>query len=318
MTHFNILISSATNNLNEINNTHFKNIINELKHIEDYLQKKNDELKVRENTIIVKEIELETKLLEITDFKKVSVYKSLSDQVLQKDLEINILIRKLKRSNSKLEKNKTSIISNTKVLDTMNSNLIKGLNTIELIINNSDSNQLESTELINDTSIESTNNKVSLTNNESVELIDDESVESIDNKSVKSMNNESDKLTDNKSVESMNNDSGKLIDNESVESMNNDSGKLIDNESSELIDNESSELIDNKLINSSQLTEELSNKPINIEIEFFEEEINGKSYYFSSDNLVYKKLKDESIGKRILGSFTEDDSGNLDIDWKNK
>ena len=278
MTHFNILISNTTNNINEINNIHFKNIINELKHIEDYLQKKNDELKVRENTIRVKEIELETKLLEITDFKKVSVYKSLSDQVLQKDLEINILTRKLERSNSRVEKNKTNITSNTKVLDTMNSNLTKGLNTIELIINNSnDLSKLDSTELIDDKSVELINNKVSLTDNDSHEL------------------------TDNKSTESINNEVS-----------------LTDNEVS-LTDNESSELI-----NSSQPIE-LSNEPINIEhnsgvvdIDFFEEEINGKSYYFGSDNFVYKKLKDDSIGKRILGSFTEDDLGNIDISWKNK
>ena len=278
MTHFNILISNATNNINEINNIHFKNIINELKHIEDYLQKTNDELNVRENTIRLKEIELKTKLLEITDFKKVSVYKSLSDQVLQKDLEINILTRKLERSNSRVEKNKTNITSNTKVLDTMNSNLTKGLNTIELIINNSnDLSKLDSTELIDDKSVELINNKVSLTDNDSHEL------------------------TDNKSTESINNEVS-----------------LTDNEVS-LTDNESGELI-----NSSQPIE-LSNEPINIEnnsgivdIDFFEEEINGKSYYFGSDNFVYKKLKDDSIGKRILGSFTEDDLGNIDISWKNK
>ena len=245
MTHFNILISSATNNLNEINNIHFKNIINELKHIEDYLQKKNDELKVRENSIKVTEIELKTKLLEINDFKKVSVYKSLSDQVLQKDLEISILTRKLERRNLQVEKNKTNITSNIKVLDIMNSNLKKGLNTIELIINDSNPNQL--------------------TKPDCAKLIGNKSVE----------------LTDNKSTESINNDN-ELTDNKSTESINNETNTGI------------------------------------AEIEFFEEEINGKSYYFSSDNFIYKKLRDDSIGKRILGSFTEDDLGNLDIDWKNK
>ena len=299
MTHFNILISNATNNINEINNIHFKNIINELKHIEDYLQKTNDELNVRENTIRLKEIELKTKLLEITDFKKVSVYKSLSDQVLQKDLEINILTRKLERSNSRVEKNKTNITSNTKVLDTMNSNLTKGLNTIELIINNSnDLSKLDSTELIDDKSVELINNKVSLTDNDSHELTD--------NKSTESINNEV-SLTDNEVS---------LTDNEV--SLTDNEVSLTDNEVS-LTDNESGELI-----NSSQPIE-LSNEPINIEnnsgivdIDFFEEEINGKSYYFGSDNFVYKKLKDDSIGKRILGSFTEDDLGNIDISWKNK
>ena len=65
MTHLNILISNATNNLTETNNKYIKNItdyLNEFKYIEDYIQKKNDELNVRENNIKIKEIELETKL----------------------------------------------------------------------------------------------------------------------------------------------------------------------------------------------------------------------------------------------------------------
>jgi len=297
MTHFNILISSATNNLNEINNIHFKNIINELKHIEDYLQKKNDELKVRENSIKVTEIELKTKLLEINDFKKVSVYKSLSDQVLQKDLEISILTRKLERRNLQVEKNKTNITSNIKVLDIMNSNLTKGLNTIELIINDSNSNQL--------------------TKPDCAKLIGNKSVELTDNKSTESINNDNE-LTDNKSTESINNDN-ELTDNKSTESINNDN-ELTDNKSTESINN-NNELTDND----NELTDNKSTESINnetntgiAEIEFFEEEINEKSYYFSSDNFIYKKLRDDSIGKRILGSFTEDDLGNLDIDWKNK
>ena len=54
----------------------------------------------------------------------------------------------------------------------------------------------------------------------------------------------------------------------------------------------------------------------NRDIDFFEESVNGKSYYFGSDGLIYKKLRDGSIGKRKLGTFKEDDLGNLDIDWK--
>ena len=182
------ILDSNTKKINdEINN--FKETVDLINlNIKNKLKLLND----REKNIRVKEIEIQNRFDEIDQFKKVSVYKHLSDQLLEKDLEIEILKKKLNNSKSKVD--------NLSVSKSIKSNQINSIE--ESILSNED------------------------------------------------------------------------------EKSNNTTSEEINELSKNMSDEE--------------------------DIEFFEETIDDRSYFFGSDNYIYEKQDNGEIGSLKLGTWSED------------
>ena len=218
-------------------------------------QEEKCNLKQREN-------ELENKLVEINEFKKVSVYKSLSDQLCEKDLEIEILTKKLKFALRR---------------QTLNDLDMESINSVE-------KTSIKVEELSNDT------------------LIDGGEAEE---EEAETLIVEEEEEEERKEAETL------IVEEEEEEERNEAETLIVEEEEQQaetLIVDEEEEVTTS--------TNHEGETSTNRDIDFFEESVNGKSYYFGSDGLIYKKLRDGSIGKRKLGTFKEDDLGNLDIDWK--
>jgi len=246
------LTDNAINSLETINNNYLNNIknyFNDLNEIEVYLLDLHEKILERETNIKNSEQLYENKLNEINDFKKVSVYKSLSDQLMQKDLEIDIL---KKRLNMYLKK-------------------------------------------------ENEKRNLNIQNRETGENISQEDQTSIlDLENL----NDLDDLDDN--VEDQHD-----LDNNNLEEQNSNLDDNVEDQNSNLY-------VENTESNNKVLVSNISIDSEAEEITFFEEEVNNKSYFFSSDNFVYKKLKNGDIGKKVIGTYTEDDSEELNIIWKRK
>ena len=279
------LTDNAINSLETINNNYLNNIknyFNDLNEIEVYLLDLHEKILERETNIKNSEQLYENKLNEINDFKKVSVYKSLSDQLMQKDLEIDILKKRLnmylKKENEKRNLNiqnretgeNISQEDQTSILD------LENLNDLDDLDDN-----VEDQHDLDNNNLEEQNSNL------------DDNVEDLNTN-----------LDDN--VEDQHD-----LDNNNLEEQNSNLDDNVEDQNSNLY-------VENTESNNKVLVSNISIDSEAEEITFFEEEVNNKSYFFSSDNFVYKKLKNGDIGKKVIGTYTEDDSEELNIIWKRK
>uniref|UniRef100_A0A6C0EJS3 Uncharacterized protein n=1 Tax=viral metagenome TaxID=1070528 RepID=A0A6C0EJS3_9ZZZZ len=261
-------------------------------------QEEKCNLKQREN-------ELENKLVEINEFKKVSVYKSLSDQLCEKDLEIEILTKKLKFALRR---------------QTLNDLDMESINSVE-------KTSIKVEELSNDTLIDGGEAE-----EEEAETLIVEEEEEEERKEAETLIVEEEEEEERKEAETLiveeeeeeeRNEAETLIveeEEQQAETLIVDEEEEERNEAETLIVEEEEQQAETLIVDEEEEVTTSTNHEgetsTNRDIDFFEESVNGKSYYFGSDGLIYKKLRDGSIGKRKLGTFKEDDLGNLDIDWK--